>query len=99
MSFVGPFIVDMNDREYDSHQEKCARFAIMLSSVIDTLMHYIFEGKSKDCLEWEVLFKAVQQAVLIKDYLDRNCANLLTIAEDFLAQAEEWHHEVGSKLK
>lgn len=99
MSFYGPFVFEMNDHEYDSHQEKCTRLAVMLSRAIDTLMHYVFEGRSKNTLEWETLFKAIQQAVLIKEYLDRNCANLLTIAEDFLAQANEWEQEVRDHLK
>jgi len=89
----------MGDQEYWSHQEKCNRLAGMLSNVIDLLMHYIFEGRSKNKQEWEILFKAIQQAVVIKDYLNGNCANLLTIAEDFLAQASDWKQEIDSKLK
>ena len=99
MTFVGPFIFDMNDQEYYSHQENCSRLAAMLSKVIDRLMHYIFEGRSQNKEDWESLFKAIQQAVLIKHYLDNNTANLLTIAEDFLAQAVDWERDVEAKLK
>ena len=100
MSFIEPLIFEMNDQEYWSHQEKCNRLATMLSKVIDTLMHYIFEGRAQNYPEeWESLFKAINQAVLIKEYLDKNCANLLTIAEDFLAQAFEWQRDVENKLK
>lgn len=98
MSFVGPFICEMGDQEYWCYQEKCSRLAVMLSRTIDTLMHYIFEGRTRNAEEWESLFKAINQAVLMKEYLDRNCANLLTIAEDFLAQACEWQREVETHL-
>ena len=91
--------MDMNDQDYWSHQEKCNRLAGLLSGIIDRLMHYIFEGRTNNSEEWETLHKAISQAVVIKEYLERNFANLLTIAEDFLAQAFEWQTEVQAKLK
>ena len=99
MTFYGPFVLKMNDREYDSHQDKCREMSTILSKVIDRLMHYIFEGRCENTDDWESLFTVVQQAVVIKQYLDNNTANLITISEDLYSQAQEWEKEVKSRLK
>ena len=97
MSFVGPFIMEMGDQEYWAHLEKCNRLSALLSKAIDDMMHYIFEGRCTDSQQWEMLFYGLNQAVLIKGYLTQNCSNLLTIAEDFMSQIEEWHRELQQK--
>jgi hypothetical protein len=98
MVFVGELTTQMDDQQYWSHHEHCHRLAGMLSAAIDGLMHYIFQGKCKDPEHWEKLFKALNQAVFMKEYLSLCCSNVLTIAEDFLAQFEEWKVEVQAQL-
>ena len=98
MSTVGPFIMDMSDQEYWSHMEKCDRLAIALSRIIDLLMHHIFEGKAESPQVWEELFVVLNQAILIKEYLTRNCANLLTIAEDLVCMVIEWQRDLERKV-
>lgn len=89
----------MGDQDYNSYLAHCERITIMLSQGIDTMMHYIFEGRSRNHLEWENLFKALNQAVFMKQYLSINCSNLLTISEDFMAQFQEWQQELQANLK
>ena len=98
MSLQGPNIFEMNDQQYWGHMEDCSQMAAMLSEAIDKLMHYIFQGKSKDTENWEPLFAGVNQAVLMRQYLSSNRANLLSIAQDFLDQVEEWQQELAAKL-
>lgn len=98
MSFVGPYVMDMGDQEHWAFMEKCDRLAFMLSNVIDRLMHYIFQGLVTDREYWEPLIKALNHAVMIKDYLTSHCSNLITIAEDFLAQYMQWLSEMEGQL-
>lgn len=98
MQAIGPFVMNMTDQEYWSHMDKCSQVVGQLSQAIDNIMHFIFEGRSKNYGEWESLFTAVNQAVMMKQYLSMNCSNLLNIAEDFLIQVAEWKQEIEENL-
>ena len=98
MQAIGPFIMQMTDQEYWSHMDHCGRVAVLLSQAIDKMMRFIFEGRATTYEQWESLFTAINQAVLMKNYLSMNCANLLNIAEDFLAQVADWQQEITETL-
>jgi hypothetical protein len=98
MAFVGPNIWEMTDQPYNGYLEHCERISDMLGKAIDLIMAYILQGRVRSPSEWETLFKALNQAVFIREYLNSHCANLLTIAEDFLAQMEDWQQELRATL-
>ena len=60
-------------------------------------MHYIFEGQTEP-EGWESLFRTLSQAVFIKEHLDIYNINLLTIAENFLKQYNEWMKHLQVRL-
>ena len=79
------------------HFDRCFLLKTKLQAAIDNLMHYIFEGRAeKD--EWENLFRALSQAVFMKEYLDRYSTNLLNISEGFIDQYNEWLTQLQVKL-
>ena len=90
--------MENNDRDFWNHYEHCARLVTMLDKSLELIMNYIFQGRCSDTQEWEILFKVINQAVFMKGYLNSNGSNLITIAEDFLAQFQEWHDEIQNKL-
>ena len=98
MNSFSPQIMQMNDQEYWAYQEKCTELATLLSNAIDYMMHHIFEGRCLDPQQWESLFLALNQAVMMKEYLGRNCANLINIAQEFLDQLTAWKQEMGERL-
>ena len=100
MSNLPPQIMQMNDQEYWSYLERCNHLSLLLSTTIDMVMRNVFSGRfANDPEQWEVLLKAMNQASLMKAFLEMNCANLINLADDFIAQAMEWQHEIDSKLK
>lgn len=87
-----------NDQENWEYQEHCERLAAALGETIDLVMRYIFEGKCRSPQELETLFKAVNQALMMKDYLSGHNSNLVRIAGNFLAQFEQWLQELQSTI-
>lgn len=94
MQNIGPNIHSMGDQQYHSHLENCDRVCHALGKCIDTLMHYIFQGKCRNKDEWENLHQAVTHAVFMRHYLASNLGNLIVISEDFIDQLEDWLQEV-----
>ena len=99
MSHIGENSNDMTDPQFYHYAETCTRLVGMLDQAIDSLMRHIFEGKCQNPSQWESLFKAVSQAVFMKEYLTGYCSSLVLIAQDFLVQWEEWIHEMKTNLK
>jgi hypothetical protein len=98
MSFIGKNVIEMTDIEHFCYMENCNRLSNMLQAATDELMNYIFQGKCQNPEQWENIFKAVNQAVFLKEYLKVYCTNITAIAEDFLAQIEEWKNELATVL-
>ena len=87
-----------NGQENWEHNELCARLVEVLDETIQLVMRYVFEGKCRSPQELEKLFEAVNHALLMKNYLNCYNSNLVKIAEDFLAQFEQWLQEMQSNL-
>ena len=98
MAFQGIYIADMNDQEHWAYMEHCDRLTGLLAKAIDHIMHHLFQGSCQNPQDWEALFKAVSQAVFMKEYLTMYCSNIVGVAEDFLTQIEAWQQEVQTKL-
>ena len=79
------------------HSDRCFLLKTRLKCAIDCLMHYIFEGQAERD-EWETLFRALSQAVFMKEHLDGFSTNLLTISEGFLNQYNDWMKQLQVKL-
>lgn len=92
-------IMGMNDSEYWTYMEKCEELTKLLSTAIDLLMNYIFLGRCQNSEQWETLFKAVGQAVFMRDHLKSYNSNLIGLAEDFLVQVKEWQQEIDTNVK
>ena len=88
----------MNSSEHWHYMEYCERLVAILDKSLDLIMNHIFQGKCRNHQEWESLFKAVNQAVFMKEYLSVHGSNLTKITEDFLAQIQEWQNELQNKL-
>lgn len=97
MTNVGENVILMGGQDYHCYLERCQRLTTLLDQAITFLMHFIFEGRSRDHHEWETLFKAVSQAVLMKYFLSSNHSDLCTISEDFLAQLEDWKQDIEDR--
>jgi hypothetical protein len=91
--------MQMNNTEHHwNYMENCERLVAMLDKSLDLIMNHIFQGKCKNPQELDSLFKAVNQAVFMKEYLSVYGSNLQTIAEEFLIQVHEWQDELQNKL-
>ena len=91
--------MQMEDHEYESYLDRCQRLKILLDEAVTFLMHFVFEGRARNPDEWEMLFTALSQAAFMKHFLSIHCSNLCTIAEDFLAQLDDWKQDVHERLK
>ncbi len=98
MANVEDNIMLMGDQEYLSYVERCQRLTSLLDQAIHFLMHFIFEGRSRNHPEWEMLFKALSQAVFMKHFLSIHRSNLCAISEDFLDQLEDWKQDIQDRL-
>ena len=98
MALEGPDPWNMRDESYINYLHHCEHIANMLDKGIKHMMAYIFSGRSRCPREWDNLFKAVCQAHFMRDHLNQHCANIITIAENFLTQLEEWRQEVEATL-
>ena len=98
MNFFEKNQMEMNNTEHWHYMEYCERLVAMLDKSLDLIMNHIFQGKCRNHQEWESLFKAVNQAVFMKEYLSVYGSNLLIITQDFLAQIQEWQDELQNKL-
>ena len=84
----------MSNMQFYDFSAKCFQLRDRVSAAIDLLMKYIFEGHCKDREQWTHLMNTLTRAVFMKDYLDTFSVNILTIAEEFLLQFDEWLKEV-----
>ena len=98
MALEGPDPWSMRDESFVKYLYQCEEIASKLDTGIKDMMVYIFSGKSRCHQEWESLFKAVCQAHFMRDFLNQHCANIFTIADNFLSQLEEWKQEVDGTI-
>jgi hypothetical protein len=87
-----------SDPTYYHYLEHCERVTTLLDNGINLMITYILAGRTRCPQEWDNLFRALNQASFMREYLNHHCSNLITIAEDFLAQLQEWQDEVQATL-
>ena len=86
----------MDNMQFYDFSTRCFDLKNRVAAAIDILMQYIFEGHCKDRGQWDHLVQAINKATFMRDYLDTFSVNILTIAEDFLQQFDEWMKELQS---
>ena len=86
--------LEMTSMQFFDHADRCNLLRNRLAASIDCLMHYIFLGHCKDPSQWETLFKALSQAVFLKELLEGYRVNVLSISAFFLEQFDEWQEEL-----
>ena len=77
------------------HEQYCEKLSRALTETIDVMMKHIFDGKCRSPQELEDLFKAVNHALFLRDYLRNQNSSLTKIAAMFLGQFEDWIVQMG----
>ena len=87
-----------NNGEMCIGPQQCELLADSLGDAIDVVMKHIFQGKCRTHQELEILFKNVNQAVVMRDLLNRHHQSIVQVSEEFLCNLEQWLKELQSAI-
>ena len=80
-----------------AHTDRCCELTVKLRMAITAIMKYISEGNVTDQKQWEQLFRTLNHAMFMKDYIEVFSTNLISMADHFLQDFEEWQKSLQNK--